>query len=101
MENVIKGTKESVESAIAEGKTTIIDFYAEWCGPCRVLGPVLDSIAKENPEVNIVKVNVDENSEITSEFKIRSIPAVFIYKAGVEVDKFVGAKTKEEIQKML
>jgi len=101
MENVIQGTSENVKSLIEEGKTTIVDFYAEWCGPCKTLGPILDKVATENPEVNVIKVNVDENNDLSSEFGIRSIPAVFIFKAGELSEKFVGVKTKEDIISML
>lgn len=105
MENVITGTEEVVKKLIEESKTSgkvaIIDFYAEWCGPCRTLGPVLNSIASENPDINIVKVNVDDNSELSAEFGIRSIPAVFIYKDGEKVNQFVGMKSKEDILKLI
>lgn len=101
MENVIVGTSENVKSLIEEGKTTIVDFYAEWCGPCKVLGPILDKVASEKPEVNVIKVNVDENQELSTEFGIRSIPAVFIFKSGELAEKFVGAKSKEDIISML
>jgi len=101
MENVITGTNEVVKQIIADGGTAIIDFYAEWCGPCRALGPVLDSIAQENSEIKVVKVNVDDNSELTAEFGVRSIPAVYIYKGGEKTGQFVGMKGKEEIKAML
>lgn len=101
MENVIIGTSENVKSLIEEGKTTIVDFYAEWCGPCKVLGPILDKVAAANPEVNIIKVNVEDNSDLSSEFEIRSIPAVFIFKNGELTDKFVGVKKLDEINSLL
>lgn len=101
MENVIVGTSENVKGLIEEGKTTIVDFYADWCGPCKVLGPVLDKIAADNPEINIVKVNVEDNSDLSTEFEVRSIPAVFIFKNGELTDKFVGAKNKEDIISLL
>lgn len=105
MENVITGTEEVVKNLLEENKTSgkvaIIDFYAEWCGPCRTLGPVLNDIASENPEIDIIKVNVDDNSDLSAEFKIRSIPAVFIYKDGEKINQFVGMKSKEEILKLI
>jgi thioredoxin 1 len=79
----------------------IIDFYAEWCGPCRTLGPVLNELASENPNIDVIKVNVDDNSDLSAEFKIRSIPAVFIYKDGEKINQFVGMKSKEDILKLI
>ena len=101
MENVIMGTKENLEILILGGKTTIVDFWAPWCGPCKTLGPILDGIAKENEEIQVIKVDVDENSELSIEYGVRSIPAVFIYKSGELVNKFIGIKSKEDILKLI
>lgn len=105
MENVITGTEEVVKNLLEENKTSgkvaIIDFYAEWCGPCRTLGPVLNELASENPNIDVIKVNVDDNSDLSAEFKIRSIPAVFIYKDGEKINQFVGMKSKEDILKLI
>lgn len=101
MENVINGTQENLEGIIAEGKPTIVDFWAPWCGPCKTLGPILDKLAEERPDVNVVKVNVDENSDLSIKYGIRSVPAVFIFKEGTQIGKFVGLKQKDEILGML
>ncbi len=101
MENVIIGTKDNLEGLISQDKTTIIDFWAEWCGPCRMLGPILDKLAEENPTIQVVKVDVDSNSELSAQYGIKSIPSVHIYKNGVEISRFVGAKSKEDILKLL
>lgn len=101
MENVIIGTKDNVNELISQDKVTIVDFWAEWCGPCRMLGPILDSVAAENPELQIVKVDVDSNSELSTEYGIRSIPAVYIFKGGQIINKFVGVKSKEDILKLI
>lgn len=105
MENVITGTSEIVKQLIEDNKTSgkvaIIDFYAEWCGPCRTLGPVLTSLATENPDISVVKVNVDDNSDLSAEFGIRSIPAVFIFRDGEKINQFVGMKSKEDILKLI
>lgn len=101
MENVINGTQDNLEAIISEGKTTIVDFWAPWCGPCKTLGPILDKLAEERPDINVVKVNVDENSDLSIKYGIRSIPAVFIFKNGEQSDKFVGLKGKEEILGLL
>lgn len=101
MENVIIGTNDNFKNLIASEKITVVDFWAPWCGPCRTLGPILDTVAQENPDVQIVKVDVDENSDLSVEYGIRSIPAVFIFKSGELVNKFVGVKSKEEITSLI
>lgn len=101
MENVIQGTSENLPGLISQDKITIVDFWAEWCGPCRMLGPILDVLASENPEVQVVKVDVDSNSDLSTQYGIRSIPAVYIFKNGEQINKFVGVKTKEDILKLI
>jgi len=101
MENVITGTKENFSELIAQDKITIVDFWAEWCGPCRMLGPILDSVAKERADIQVVKVDVDSNSELSTQYGIRSIPAVYIFKNGEQINKFVGVKSKEDILKLI
>jgi len=76
----------------------LVDFWAEWCGPCRALGPKLEEIAAEMGEtVKIVKVNVDENKEIAQNFSIRSIPTMILFKDGNDVETLMGNLPKEEI----
>lgn len=101
MENVIIGTNDNFKNLIASEKTTIVDFWAPWCGPCKTLGPILDTVAQENPDAQIVKVDVDENSDLSVEYGIRSIPTVFIFKSGELINKFVGVKSKEEITTLI
>ena len=81
-------------------KPTIVDFWAEWCGPCRQLGPVLDAIAAEYSEqVDVVKVNVDENPAIASKYGITSIPAVYLFANGEVAKTSIGAKPKSALEK--
>lgn len=101
MANAIEGTKENLSDLISSEKITLVDFWAEWCGPCRMLGPILDTLASENPEIQVVKVNVDDQSELSTQYSIRSIPAVFIFKGGEQINKFVGVKSKEDILKLV
>lgn len=101
MENIITATKENFKELIAQDKVTLVDFWAEWCGSCRMLGPILDKIAEENQNINVLKVNVDELSDISAEYGIRNIPAVFIFKNNEQINKFVGVKSKEEILKLI
>lgn len=101
MENVIEGTKDNVQNLIDLDKYTILDFHAKWCGPCKTLGPILDSLAEDKPDLQVVKIDVDVNPDLAIEYKVRGIPAVFIYKKGEMVSKFVGVKSKEDITKLI
>ena len=80
-------------------KTVLVDFWAEWCGPCRAVGPILDQIASEHSEkLDIVKVNVDENPELAMKYQITSIPAMKVYQKGEVVKTVIGAKPKQAIE---
>ena len=82
-------------------KTVLLDFWASWCGPCRMVSPIVDEIADEHPEIRVGKVNVDEQQELASQFNIMSIPSLFVMKGGEIVNSSVGAKTKNQILEML
>ena len=79
----------------------VVDFWAEWCGPCRMIGPALEEISNEMSGVTIAKINIDENPEIASKLGIRSIPTLMIYKDGQKVDQMVGAKPKGDLQRWI
>ena len=79
----------------------ILDFYADWCGPCRMLSPILEEIAKENANVKVCKVNVDNEPELATKFGVMSIPALFIVKEGKITNQAVGAQPKAKILDML
>jgi len=86
------------EQIIAGEKPVVLDFYAEWCGPCQALLPILDAASKDYAEdVIIAKINVDKNPELAAKFKVRSIPAVFMMKNGAVVDQFNGVQSRAEI----
>ena len=83
-------------------KLSVIDFWAEWCGPCRAIGPVIEELAKEyDGKVNIGKVNVDHNPQISMNYGITSIPAILFVKGGEVVDKLVGAQPKSNFVKKI
>ena len=87
------------ETAIDTEKVTVVDFWAEWCGPCRMIGPIIEELANEysNGKVTVGKVNVDHNPEISMKYGIRSIPTILILKNGEVVDKHVGVTTKQNL----
>lgn len=85
--------KEVMESSIP----VIVDFWADWCGPCRMVGPILDEIAQERSDIKICKINVDEQQELASRYQIMSIPTLLVVKNGDVVNKATGARPKEQI----
>lgn len=82
-------------------KTVLLDFYADWCGPCRMVSPIVDEIAQENPEYMVGKVNVDEQQQLAAAFGVSSIPSLFVMKGGKIINQAVGARSKQQILDML
>lgn len=100
-EAVIILTESNFESEIANSKVpVIVDFWAEWCGPCRMLGPILEELAKENPEtVKVGKINVDDAPNLASKFSVRSIPMLVFFKDGEAKETVVGVQSKDALLK--
>lgn len=96
-------TDDSFENDVLNSdKPVLVDFWAEWCGPCRMVGPVVDELAGEfEGQAKIGKVDVDNNPEISSKYGIRSIPSLLIFKNGEVVDQIVGAVPKAQLKKQL
>lgn len=95
-------TKASFDSEVLKSdKPVLIDFWASWCGPCRMVSPIVDEIAAEVPDVKVCKVNVDEETELAQLFHISSIPTLVVMKQGKVVDTSVGAVPKNSILKMI
>ena len=100
--SVISINKNNYEKEVLNSdKKVLLDFYADWCGPCRMVAPVVDEIAKEHPEYKIGKVNVDEQPELASSFGVMSIPTIFVLEGGKVVKKALGARSKTELLEML
>jgi len=100
MGKLINASKEEFQQIIESEKNVIlVDFWANWCGPCRTLGPILQDISDEVEDVTILKVNVDEgeNAMLSAQFGIKGIPTVIVFRGGEQVDKFVGLRKKDEI----
>ena len=92
-------TDENIKEVISSGKPVVVDFWAEWCGPCRMIGPILEELAEEYAgKVEIGKLNVDENIDTPNEYGIRNIPTVLFFKNGELVDKQIGAGPKTIFQ---
>jgi thioredoxin 1 len=99
----LKVTDQSFEADVLNSaEPVVVDFWAEWCGPCRMIGPALEEISTEMAgKVKIAKINIDENPQIAAKLGIRSIPTLFIYKDGQKVDQMVGAKPKGDLQRWI
>lgn len=99
---VLKINKDNFESEVINSdKPVLIDFWAAWCGPCMMQGPVLDEIAGEYDSVKIGKVNVDEEQALAMEFGVMSIPTMILFKDGKAAEKVVGLHSKEQLVEML
>ena len=102
VKNIIEITsKDQFDKEIKSEVLTIVDFWAVWCGPCRVLKPLLHKIADEHKEIRLLTVDVDANQELAAEYDINSIPAVFMFRNGEIIDNFVGVLPEDEILKKI
>ena len=89
------------EEVLEAKETVLADFWAPWCGPCRMQGPVLEKFAEANPDVKVVKINVDDNQELAMQFKIMSIPSIIVFKNGEAVNCAVGLQSKAALEELV
>ena len=100
--NIVNVTNETFhQEVINSSKPVLLDFWASWCGPCRMVGPILEEIANERTDIKVCKVNVDEQPELASRFRIVSIPTLMVIKDGQITNQSMGARPKAQILKML
>ena len=100
--SAIKGTVNNFrEEVLNSEKTVLVDFWASWCGPCRLLSPIVDEIADEHPEFKVVKVNIDEEQELAERYSIMTIPTLCVIKNGEVVNQASGARPKAQVLSLL
>ena len=100
--SVIKVTDQNFEQEVLNSEVTVlVDFYADWCGPCKILSPIVEEVAQENSNIKVVKVNVDESQATAVKYQVMSIPTLVVIKSGNEVTRSVGVISKSEILNMV
>ncbi len=85
------------DEVMQSDKPVLVDFWATWCGPCRMLGPVIKQIAEENPDIKVCKVNVDDERQLAMQFNVTSIPTVIAFKDGMEISRSIGFVPKQKL----
>ncbi len=99
-ENIVTATEANFNEEVVQSATPVlVDFWAEWCGPCKMLAPLLDELASEyNGKVKIAKVNIDDHQNLASQYRVTAIPTLLIFKNGQVMEQMVGAKSKRDLK---
>lgn len=101
-EMVIKVNSENFETEVLNSeKTVLIDFYADWCGPCKMLSPIVEQVASENTNVKVVKINIDDEQDLAIDYGVMSIPTLVVIKNGQEADRVAGVVPKSQVEKLI
>ena len=98
---ILYANQEELNSELKNNEVVLVDFYADWCGPCKALAPILEEIDNDREKVKIVKINIDRNPDIAKRFGIMSIPTLIVFKNGKEIKKNIGLCSKEFILEMI
>ena len=99
---VVKANINSFEEEVLKAdKPVIVDFWAEWCGPCKMLSPVMEKVADENEEIKVVSINVDENMDLAQKYGVTSIPCLVVFKEGEEVNRSVGLIPQDQVEALV
>ena len=99
---VVHVTTDNFEQEVLKTEGIVmVDFWAAWCGPCKMLSPIVDQIAEEHPEIKVCKVNIDEEPSLAIDYKVMSIPTLLVFKNGEKVNMSIGVQSKSDIEAML
>lgn len=101
MSVVVLNSTNFSQEVLESDKTVLVDFFATWCGPCKMLSPIVDQLADEHPEVKVCKLDVDQSQDIAAQYGVMSIPTLILFKNGEAASKVVGLQTKAALEQMI